>query len=266
MGRGTSRASTGNSPRNGAASHQTRPFLGEEAFGDWRQASFTTSTVFHAALLLYEAGERDLAERFLTHLTEGLSRTDAGRLGDFALELGDPHIALGIAKRAAQNGHEIMRAYYPVTELAEGDWPVDAALALSIARRESEFDPSVISHAGAMGLMQVMPGTGRDTAAELGIDYDLDRVLADPDYNALLATSYIAGLNERFDGNVVLVSAGYNAGPRRASEWIDRFGDPPAGGCRRDHLLDRGDPLHRDAELHHARDRKPRHLRGATDR
>ena len=201
-------------------------FLGDEAFGDWRQASFTTSTVFHAALLLYEAGERDLAERFLTHLTEGLSRTDAGRLGDFALELGDPHIALGIAKRAAQNGHEIMRAYYPVTDLAEGNWPVDAALALSIARRESEFDPNVISHAGAMGLMQVMPGTGRDTAAALGIDYDLDRVLADPDYNALLATSYIAGLNERFDGNVVLVSAGYNAGPRRASEWIDRFGDP----------------------------------------
>jgi hypothetical protein len=53
-----------------------------------------------------------------------------------------------------------------------------------------------------------------------------DRVLGDPDYNALLATSYIAGLNERFDGNVVLVSAGYNAGPRRASDWIERFGDP----------------------------------------
>jgi soluble lytic murein transglycosylase len=61
-----------------------------------------------------------------------------------------------------------MRAYYPITDLAEGDWPIDPALALSIARRESEFDPGVISHAGAMGLMQVMPGTGRDTAAELG--------------------------------------------------------------------------------------------------
>jgi soluble lytic murein transglycosylase-like protein len=59
-----------------------------------------------------------------------------------------------------------MRAYYPITDLAEGDWPIDAALALSIARRESEFDPGVISHAGAMGLMQVMPGTGRDTAAD----------------------------------------------------------------------------------------------------
>jgi soluble lytic murein transglycosylase len=69
-------------------------------------------------------------------------------LGDFALELGDPHIALRIAKRAAQNGHEIMRAYYPVTDLASADLPVDAALALSIARRESEFDPGVTSGAG----------------------------------------------------------------------------------------------------------------------
>jgi soluble lytic murein transglycosylase len=179
---------------------------------------------------------------------------------------GDAHVALRIAKRAAQNGHEIMRAYYPVTDLAEGDWPIDPALALSIARRESEFDPGVISHAGAMGLMQVMPGTGRDTAAELEIEYEQDRVLGDPDYNALLATSYIAGLNERFDGNVVLVSAGYNAGPRRASDWIERFGDPRQRGCRRHHLLDRGDPLHRDAQLHHAGDRKSRDLRGAADR
>jgi soluble lytic murein transglycosylase len=201
-------------------------FLAEEDHGNWRAARFTTSSVFHAALLLYESGERDLSERFLTHLTESLSRDEAGMLGDFALELGDPHVALRIAKRAAQNGYEIMRAYYPVTDLAEGDWPIDPALALSIARRESEFDPGVVSHAGAMGLMQVMPGTGRDTAAALEIDYEQDRVLADPDYNALLATAYIAGLNDRFDGNVVLVSAGYNAGPGRALDWIERFGDP----------------------------------------
>lgn len=201
-------------------------FLGDEDFGDWRQASFTASTVFHAALLLYEAGEANLAERFFTHLTESLTRQEAALLGDFALELDDGHLALRIAKRAAQNGFEIMRAYYPVTDLADGDWPVDTALALSIARRESEFDPRVVSGAGAMGLMQVMPGTGRDTAAALDIAYESDRVLSDPDYNALLATAYIDGLNERFDGNVVLVSAGYNAGPGRALDWIERFGDP----------------------------------------
>jgi soluble lytic murein transglycosylase len=204
------------------------------------------------------SGERNLAERFLTHLTESLSRTEAGHARRLRAGTGDAHVALRIAKRAAQNGYEIMRAYYPITDLAEGDWPIDAALALSIARRESEFDPGVISHAGAMGLMQVMPGTGRDTAAALEIEYDQDRVLGDPEYNALLATSYIAGLNERFDGNVVLVSAGLQ---RRAAPGLglDRtLRRSAGGGCRRHHLLDRGDPLHRDAQLHHARDRKPR--------
>jgi len=201
-------------------------FLGDEDYGDWRQAGFTSSSVFHAGILLYEAGQPNLGERFLTHLTESLSRDEAGQLGDFALEIGDVHLALRIAKRAAQSGFEIMRAYYPISDLAQADLPIPAALALSIARRESEFDPGVVSGAGAMGLMQVMPGTGRDTARELGIAYDGPRVLSDPVYNALLGSTYIAGLLERFDGNLTLVSAGYNAGPGRASQWIERFGDP----------------------------------------
>ena len=172
-------------------------FLGDEDYGDWRQAGFTSSTVFHAGILLYEAGQANLAERFLTHLVESLSREEAGQLGDFALEIGDVHLALRIAKRAAQSGFEIMRAYYPVSDIAEVDLPIPAALALSIARRESEFDPGVVSGAGAMGLMQVMPGTGRDTARELGIAYDGPRVLSDPGYNLLLGSTYIAGLLER---------------------------------------------------------------------
>jgi soluble lytic murein transglycosylase len=77
-----------------------------------------------------------------------------------------------------------------------------------------------------MGLMQVMPGTGRDTAARLGIAYDADRLLSDPDYNARLGSAYLEELTWRYDGNVVLVSAAYNAGPGRASQWIERFGDP----------------------------------------
>jgi soluble lytic murein transglycosylase len=201
-------------------------FLGDEDYGDWRRADFTGSEVFHAGLLLYEAGQDALSERFLTHLTESLSREEAGQLGDFALQIGDPHLALRIAKRAAQGGHEIMRAYYPLSNLAEADLPASAALTLSIARRESEFDPGVISPAGAIGLMQVMPGTGRDTARAIGLTYSESRLLDDPGYNALLGSTYLAGLNERYDNNLVLVSVGYNAGPGRANDWIERFGDP----------------------------------------
>jgi len=205
-------------------------FLAQEDFGDWRMAGFAGATVFHAGLILYEAGQIDLAERFLTHLTESLNRTDAGRLGDMALDLGDPHLALMIAKRAAQSGFEIMRAYYPLANLTDAALPIPPALALSIARRESEFDPGVVSGAGAIGLMQVMPGTGRDTAAVLNLPYSETRLRTDADYNVLLGTTFLAGLIERFDGNPVLIAIAYNAGPRRADEWIARFGDPRAAG------------------------------------
>ncbi|WP_245904309.1 lytic transglycosylase domain-containing protein [Roseicyclus mahoneyensis] len=202
-------------------------FLGDEDYGDWRQAGFTRSEVFHAGLLLYEAGETGMAARFLTHLTESLSRNDAGMLGDFALSLGDAYLAVLIGKRAAQGGHEIMRPYYPVVPaLAEAGLPAPAAFVLAIARRESEFNPSVISPAGALGLMQVMPGTARDTARDLGLAYSQERLLDDPAHNAVIGATFLAGLLDRYNGNPVLVSAAYNAGPRRAAEWIERFGDP----------------------------------------
>ncbi len=202
-------------------------FLGTENYGNWREAPFTRSEVFHAGLLLYEAGDRGLAARFLTHLTESLPREQAGMLGDFALDLGDPYLAVLIGKRAAQGGVEIMRPYYPVVPaLAEAGLPAPAAFVLAIARRESEFNPAVVSPAGALGLMQVMPGTARDTARDLGLSYSQDRLLDDPAHNALIGATFLAGLLDRYDGNPVLVSAAYNAGPARAAEWIERFGDP----------------------------------------
>ncbi|OAN69327.1 hypothetical protein A8B78_05280 [Jannaschia sp. EhC01] len=201
-------------------------FLGTRDYGDWRTSSFADLDVFRAAMLLYEAGQINLAERFFTHITEYLDETEAGMMGNLMLELGEPHYALLVAKRAAQSGHEIFSAYYPLADLEDVDLPIPRAFALAIARRESEFDPVVVSGAGAMGLMQVMPGTGRDSAGELGIAFSESRLRSDPAYNVLLGSNYIAGLLEAYDGNPVLVSVGYNAGPGRVRQWLERFGDP----------------------------------------
>ena len=201
-------------------------FLADERFADWRRAPFLGSSVFHAALVFYEAGRLDQAERFLTHLAERLSRAEAGQLADLAFDLGNPHIALMIAKRAARMGHEIMRAYYPVTDLAEAELAVPPVITLSIARRESEFDPDAISPAGALGLMQVMPNTGREQADRMGLDFRETHLRSDLDYNAILGTGYLAHLSEEFGANPVLLAAAYNAGPSRARDWIKRFGDP----------------------------------------
>ncbi|MGC9369494.1 MAG: transglycosylase SLT domain-containing protein [Paracoccaceae bacterium] len=203
---------------------------GTESYPDWRQADFTGSSLIEAARLFHEAGERNLAEWFLTHLAENAGAEGQAQLSGLALDWGEPHIALRIAKVAAGGGTILPRAYFPVTELADLDHPVAPELVLAIARRESEFDPGVTSGAGARGLMQLMPGTARLVAEELEIAYAPGRLLSDPDYNATLGAAYLSRLVEEFGNNVVLVAAGYNAGPGRPRRWVEEFGDPRSAG------------------------------------
>lgn len=199
--------------------------------GSWREAAFMNSSVAEAGLLLIAAGEPNLAERFFTHLTESLDQEEAEKLAQMALSMDRPHLALMIAKRAAQTGMVLSAAYYPVHAVAGQKLPMAREMTLAIARRESEFDPVVISHAGARGLMQVMPATARLVAGDLGIlsNHTTGRLTSDWRYNARLGSNYLAGLAGEFNGNVVMIAAGYNAGPKRPLAWMARYGDPRDG-------------------------------------
>ena len=199
---------------------------GDERFPPLAETGLARSSAFAALKGLLAEGERVLARRFATHLAEVLPRAEVGTLLDQLLAWDEPHIALRTAKRAAQRGWELHRGYFPVTALAREAGAVSPALALAIARRESEFDPVVVSHAGARGLMQLMPGTARAMAAEVGEPFALRRLTADPPYNARLGTAYLAELEAEFGRSPVLVPAAYNAGPSRAHRWSDRLGRP----------------------------------------
>lgn len=202
---------------------------GTEVFPILSQTSFADSTVLAAARLLHAIGERSLAERFMAHMAETLPRAEIGTLIDIALnDFDDPHIALLTAKRAAQYGHELHRGYFPLTDLAEVAGPVPAELALAIARRESEFDPVVVSGAGAAGLMQLMPGTAREMSALVGLPYRQAALTTDPEYNARLGTAYLNELELEFGFSPVLVPAAYNAGPSNARRWVRELGNPSA--------------------------------------
>ncbi|MEO0381580.1 MAG: lytic transglycosylase domain-containing protein, partial [Pseudomonadota bacterium] len=144
---------------------------GQSVYPDWRTASFSDSTVFRAARHFIANGQRNLAEQFLRHMTETLPPDEVGSLGDFALAVDEPHLAVMIGKQAARRGIVVPRSYYPVASLGLVHYPVPRELALAIARRESEFDPVVTSGAGAQGLMQVMPATARAVASDLNIRY-----------------------------------------------------------------------------------------------
>ncbi|WP_188480196.1 lytic transglycosylase domain-containing protein [Marivita lacus] len=202
---------------------------GTEMFPDWRDAAFTQSSVFTAAILLLDAEENVLAERFLTHLAESLDRGQIGQMGQMLGDLGLPHVQVMLGKRAAQFGHELHGPYYALHPLAEVDHPVPTELVLAIARRESEFDPRVVSPVGARGLMQVMPRTAEEVSDWLGVDYSESRLLSDPVYNAVLGAAYLERLARQFDGNAVMMAAGYNAGPSRPVRWMEERGDPRRG-------------------------------------
>lgn len=193
----------------------------------WHERPFARSSVLEAGLLLLKAGEPAQAKRFFLHLGESQTDGDLAALADLALTLNQPHIAVLLAKQAAERGVILPDAYYPVPDLipAEG-LAVSRAFALAISRRESEFDIAAQSHAGARGLMQLMPETAERTARGLGLDFALSRLTTDPAFNATLGSAYLAKLVEEFGPSVALVASGYNAGPGRPRRWITEMGDP----------------------------------------
>ncbi|MGL4320689.1 MAG: lytic transglycosylase domain-containing protein, partial [Paracoccaceae bacterium] len=183
-------------------------------------------SVLDAARLLLAAGDRTLAKRFILHLGESLNAQELDQLADMALSWDEPHIALLIAKAAAERGIILPHAYFPVPAMVPDGLPVSRALALSIARRESEFEPTVISPAGARGLMQVMPGTAEMMADETGLAFSVDRLTSDPAYNVAKGAAYLRVLIDEFGPSVAMIAAGYNAGPGRPRRWATEFGDP----------------------------------------
>ncbi|GGD36726.1 lytic transglycosylase [Sinisalibacter lacisalsi] len=200
---------------------------GAETFPGYQQAAFWNTTVMQAARLLLAAEERYLAERMVIQLSEGLDRTGLGQLMQWAEDANAPYLQLKLAKYALRfHGTLLNRPYFPTPEIGSGNRTVTRALEMAIARRESEFDPGARSGVGALGLMQLMPGTAQDMARRLDIDHAPARLTSEMAYNTRLGSEYLAYLIEQFGRNPVLIAVAYNAGPGRARSWSERMGNP----------------------------------------
>jgi soluble lytic murein transglycosylase len=143
-------------------------------------------------------------------------------------QLGGTTQALRLAKAAGQRNIDIDTYSYPVRGLP--DWkqigkPVEKSLVFALSRQESEFDPNAGSKVGAQGLMQLMPGTAKLIARQYGISYAPTKLKGDPAYNVKLGAAHLGDLIADFGGSYVLTLVAYNAGPRRAREWVIEFGD-----------------------------------------
>jgi len=118
---------------------------------------------------------------------------------------------------------EVWQILYPLRyedELRKqaGDEGLDPSLVAALILQESSFDAEAVSRAGARGLMQIMPGTGRDIARAKRMRFRTS-LLHDPTTSLDFGTYYLRKISDRFEGAVDKVLVGYNAGPTRAARW-----------------------------------------------
>src|SRR5262249_55483813 len=137
--------------------------------------------------ILYKLGERDMLASIYAELGEsGTDIAGMAVLGELAGKNGDGRAMLLLGEAAYGRGLPLDYYAYPVVGLPDYRPiapPIEAAVAFSIARKESNFNKKVFSSAPAMGLMQVTPAAGVDTATKFKVTYSRDRLLKDPVYN-----------------------------------------------------------------------------------
>jgi soluble lytic murein transglycosylase len=153
-------------------------------------------------------------------------------IAELAAGFGRPELMVLVGKYASYAGFEDEAAAFPIPDYATlssppADFP-ELALVLAVARQESLFDPQAGSHAGARGLLQLMPSTARLVAKELRVPYNIGLLTGDPEYNLRLGGAYLRRVVDRY-GDFGLALAAYNAGPSRVDGWISLHGDPRKG-------------------------------------
>ena len=187
--------------------------------------------LFIVAKLLAAANKPYMGSKFLyklSELSENPNEKDA--LSRYANIVNLPQTSIRIAKKQDIYSNSNLINLYPINDfpkLVENSNNKDGdAIVYSIIRQESEFESKAISYSGAIGLMQIMPSTGKMLAKQEKIEYSQNKLQEDPFYNVQLGSRYISDLIKQFDGSYILAISSYNAGPNRVKKWIKTNGDP----------------------------------------
>ncbi len=180
--------------------------------------------------LLDELNEDKYTKHILRHLAnDDINNGSEILAAELATSIDRFDFAIQIAKIASYEKRFHNKYNYPIISTPNyinGRKIPDTAFILSIIRQESEFDLSANSHAGAKGLMQLMPYTAKVVAKQAKLPYSKSRLTRDAEYNINLGSHYIAGLILEYDGAYPFAIAAYNAGPKRVRYWKKINKDP----------------------------------------
>jgi soluble lytic murein transglycosylase len=198
----------------------------DPAIGADSKERFASGELVRAIKLCMELGREELATVFSNHIIDNADTPDEmAQAAALMRRLHSDVLGVRSAKRALQQNTILLETGYPRPNLPSG-LAVEAPLALAITRQESEFDTKARSKANAIGLMQLLPATAKETARKHNIPYSGEATLLSSSSNMRLGSAYLGRLIERFDGSYVKAIAAYNAGPGRVRQWEDIYGNP----------------------------------------
>jgi soluble lytic murein transglycosylase len=193
--------------------------------------NFDRSEVVRATIMLGRTGNHGDQTIFVRSIAaNAVTPADHILAAELAQKIGRPDLGLLVGKSAREDSVPgYLTPSYPMIRVPDdhrGNWTMIHA----ISRQESQFDPQAMSKVGARGLMQLMPGTARETAPRAGQAYSLSRLTEDPQYNVALGSTYFGQLLSQYGGSYILAVAAYNAGPGNVNKWIRQNGDPRLPG------------------------------------
>ena len=178
---------------------------------------------FRRALEFHAIGFRIGFNLEWNHLARRLAAEELAAAAELAVREGWYFEAIRAAARARAFDRLDLRfpvAWENEVSAAAREHGIDPAWVMSTIRMESAFRPRARSSAGALGLMQIMPATGRLIARAARVRYSGRRNLLEPEKNIRMGSAYLRRLLDRLHGHPALVSAGYNAGPHRVERWL----------------------------------------------
>ncbi|MGA8615441.1 MAG: lytic transglycosylase domain-containing protein [Xanthobacteraceae bacterium] len=190
----------------------------------------TGSELLSAAGILYAIDERDLAQNFVSDIAKESSDVSLiAALAKLSAQFNDAQATLVIGEKALERGMGMEQYAFPdfgVPSFKTMGATLDRCVVYSVVRTESGFNQGDRSSASAVGLMQVTPQAGRDTAKRLRISYDWRRLVSDTVYNTELGAGEVGDLLGEYRGSYILTFAAYNAGRGRVAQWMAIHGDP----------------------------------------
>ncbi|RYY41352.1 MAG: lytic transglycosylase domain-containing protein, partial [Sphingomonadales bacterium] len=196
-----------------------------------QQAFFDNSTLVRAVREVARDAPWRTGVQFYKELAEQAETSEEHAMVSALARLGEDDCQVAPTDLAGGTnglGQYVAHGYPTVPNPAGTNWTFVHA----ISRQESQFAENAISHAGARGLMQLMPGTAREQAGKMGITYMSADLIGSADTNIRLGDGYFARMMDYYGGSYPLAVAAYNAGPGNVNKWLRANGDPRTGAVQ----------------------------------